>query len=198
MATIIRLNQSITDESAPRIRRIITSDDFAGAGELVGTMTTAALGGQPMGWEGASEGFTRADGVLHTPTAPGRRASLLGLPANIAATYRVVSLPSNGRLLLSLRGNDDFTNRVIMRLEHDGTLSIEESIDMTTQSLASTTGVRVGDRLTFVADGATLTANINGEPAVTAVTTVNSPGELRLSTYPAIVASIDDLIVETV
>lgn len=197
MATIIRLNESITDKSAPRIRHLVTSDDFSGSGNLVGTSTTAALGGTPMEWVGAAEGFTRESGTLRiNPPSRGQEAKLLGLPENLAVTYKVVELPPNGRLLLSVRGINGFANRVIMRLESTGALSIENTVDGTTQSLGSVSGVRPGDTVTLTAIGTALTAYINGAPSLNAVTTVVTPGDFMFSTYPEIDAAIDDLVIE--
>ena len=57
-------------------------------------------------------------------------------------------------------------------------------------------GVEVGDILTFTANGVNLTSSVNGVPVLTYEAQVVTPGTMRLSTYPVIDATIDDLVVE--
>lgn len=198
MATIIRLNQSITNKDAPRLREIITSDDFSGTGELVGSMTSAALGGTPMQWEGVP-GWTRHEGGLHTPQGSSFEVlDLNGLPADISVSYKVVSLPDiSGFLQLSMRMQDS-SNRVIFGLTNTASLWIESRFDGATVRSSTVGGVKVGDILTFTAEGENLTSAVNGVPVLTYETQVLTPGTMRLSTFPVINAVIDDLVVEAV
>lgn len=198
MATIIRLNQAITNSDAPRLREIITSDDFSGTGELVGSMTSAALGGTPMKWEGTPGGWTRHEGGIHTPQgSSNENIELNGLPADISVSYKVVSLPDAGFLSVSMR-MQSAVNRVVFGLTNTASLWIENRVDGATTRSSVVGGVKVGDILTFTADGANLTSAVNGSPVLTYEAQIVAPGAMRLSTYPVINATIDDLIVTTV
>ena len=196
MATIIRLNQSITNNDAPRLSEIITSDDFSGTGELVGSMTSAALGGEPMQWKGVAGGWTRHEGGIHTPQGSyAQHLELYGLPADISVSYKVVSLPDSGFLSVSVRTQDS-NNREVFGLTDKAELWIENRLEGVTTRSKIVGGVEVGDILTFTADGVNLTSAVNGVPVLTYEAQITAPGWMRLSTYPVINATIDDLIVE--
>lgn len=194
MATIIRLNQSITNNNAPRLRKAITSDDFSGTGELVGSMTSAALGGTPMQW-GGNPGWTRHNGGIHTPQGSSAQVlELNGLPADLAVSYRAVTLPDSGYIALSVRMQDSY-NRVVFCLGTGGSVWIQNRIDGGIEQSSTANGVKAGDILTFAADGDHLTASINGLPVLSYTAQILEAGTMRLSTSPVINAVIDDLVI---
>lgn len=196
MATIVRLNQSITDTSAPRLREIITSDDFSGEGELVGSMTSAALGGEPMKWSGIP-GWTREDGAIRTPQGSiNELLELADMPEDIEASCRVVRMPSNGFLALSLRSTSRGRDRVVLGITNLGFIWFENRKDGQTTRSPAVSGVRQGDIIGIRAVGENLEATINGQIVNTWTTDILGRGALRLSTYPIIDAAIDDLVVE--
>ena len=196
MATIVRLNQSITNADAPRLREILTSDDFSGTGELVGSMTSAALGGEPMQWSGVP-GWTREDGAIRTPQGSiNELLELEDMPENLIVTYRVVRMPSNGFLALSLRYTSNGRDRVVLGITNLGFIWFENRKDGQTTRSPAVSGVRQGDIIGIKAVGENLEATINGEIVNTWTTDILGRGDLRLSTYPIIDAAIDDLVVE--
>lgn len=196
MATIVRLNQSITNADAPRLREILTSDDFSGTGELVGSMTSAALGGEPMQWSGVP-GWTREDGAIRTPQGSiNDILTLEDMPENLIVTYRVVRMPSNGFLALSLRSTSNGRDRVVLGITNLGFIWFENRKDGQTTRSPAVNGVRQGDIIGIRAVGENLEATINGGIVNTWTTDILGRGDLRLSTYPIIDAAIDDLVVE--
>lgn len=198
MATIIRLNQSITNADAPRLREIVTSDDFSGTGELVGSMTSAALGGEPMQWSGVP-GWTREDGAIRTPQESfNHRLEFEDMPENLIATYRVVRMPSNGYLALGLRSGNWGGDSVVVGITNTGHIWLENRKDGQTTRSPSVSGVKQGDIIGIKAIGESLEATVNGETVTTWTATVLGRGALRLFTYPIIDAAIDDFVVEVV
>ena len=195
MATIIRLNQSITDDTAPRIREVITSDDFSGSGELVGSLTSAALGGTPMQWEGEA-GWTRHQGGIRTPQGSSTQVlELNGLPENYAASFKVLKLPDTGYVSVSTRMKN-VGNRCLFGLTNTGSVWIENRVDSTTSRSDTASGVKVGDIITFETDGSNLHARINGELVLSYAAQIFGEGIMRLSAYPVVDAVLDDLIIE--
>lgn len=195
MAIIIRLDQAITDNDAPRLREIITSDDFSGTGELVGSMTSAALGGVPMQWEGTPGGWTRANGGIRTPQGSSNEVlELNGLPADMTVECKVVELPDAGFVSVSMR-MQNASNRVVFGLTNTGSVWIENRVGGVTSRSSVVGGVNVGDRLSFTADGDQLTTAINGETVLSYAAQIAEAGTMRLSAYPVINAVIDDLII---
>lgn len=198
MATVIRLNQSIVNDDAPRLRQVITSDDFSGTGEIVGSMSSAAFGGTPMLWEGTPGGWTRAQGGIYSPQGSSNEVlEMSGLPADMTASYTVVELPDAGYVAVSIRMKN-VGNRVVFGLTNTGALWIENRVDgVTTRSSVAHVGVRGGDRLEFIADGNALISAVNGIPALSYDAQISGEGIMRLSTYPVINAVIDDLVITT-
>lgn len=200
MATIIRLNEEITDKNAPVLRATITSDDFSGSGEIVGSLTSAVLGGVPMTWGGASGGWTREDGGIVTPQNSYHNALVLaGLPADLSATVTVRELPSGqgDRAMISLRATPTRNTRIYLRFFGDGSLSIWERIsDVESEVADSGPGtVRVGDRISFELSGTTARALVNGEVVASGAVTYTAAGEMALTTYPITRAVLDDLVI---
>ena len=194
---------TITDTSVPRYplprqRKTLTSDDFTGAGDPVGTLTTASLGGTPALWGGSTpSGWERSGGVLIPTTAGGAgNLTMDGLMDGAAVEVTVVELPpTNGSLYLSLRSSE--TVRTHLGILWDGRLVIREQ-DATGQRDLATAGsaYSAGDRLRFGVDQGIATVSVNGEVVASAPTTSPAPTYMALSYYPnSSTGALDDLVV---
>lgn len=197
MATIIRLDQSITNSDAPRILKPITSDDFSGSGEIVGSTTTAALGGTPMQWGGLAGGWIRENGGIRAQDAPtNRNIELRPLPQDISVRFTAVTIPTNGRIIISLRSSEDAATRASLRLEAGGVLRFENRVNDVIEPSSTVNAVSAGDRVQILAEGDTLKALVNGVSVLSFTTPITGSGGVRLSTYQESTAVIDDLVIE--
>lgn len=196
---IIPGNFTITDPTWPiyNIRRVITSDDFSGSGELVGAMTSAALGGTPMTWDGVAGGWTRHQGAIRSPQENYNHNLILGgLPADIFIGFRMVSLPDTGRLVVSARASTSSDTRIMLRVISDGSVQFEQRIGGTiTTSSIKYGAVANGDHVGFEVRGSQVSALVNQREVLTWETGVTAAGQIVLSTYPINTSVIDDLTV---
>lgn len=197
MATIIRISQSITDINAPRILEVITSDDFSGSGEIVGSTTTAALGGTPMQWGGIAGGWIRENGGIRAQDAPtNRNIELRPLPQDLSVRFTAATIPTNGRVLISLRSSEDASTRASLRLEAGGVLRFENRVSDVVETSNTVNAVNAGDRVQILAEGNTLKALVNGVSVLSFTTSITGSGGVRLSAYLESAAVIDDLVIE--
>lgn len=199
MAIIIRLDQSITNSNAPRILEAITSDDFSGSGEIVGSTTTAALGGSPMQWGGIEGGWIRENGGIRAQDAPtSRNIELRPLPQDLSVRFTAVTIPTNGRIIISLRSSEDASTRASLRLEAGGVLRFENRVNDAIELSNTVNAVNAGDRVQIMAEGDSLKALVNGVRVLSFTTSITGPGGVRLSAYLESTAVIDDLKIEQI
>lgn len=199
MATIIRLDHQITDVSAPRVLITLTSDDFSQTGEIVGSMTSAALGGAPMQWGGIEGGWIRENGGIRAQDAPtNRNIELRPLPQDISVRFTAVTIPTNGRIIISLRSSEDASTRASLRLEAGGVLRFENRVNDAIELSNTVNAVNAGDRVQIMAEGDSLKALVNGVSVLSFTTSITGPGGVRLSAYRESTAVIDDLKIEQI
>lgn len=199
MATVIRLDHQITDVSAPRVLITLTSDDFSQTGEIVGSMTSAALGGDPMEWGGLAGGWIRENGGIRAQDAPtNRNIELRPLPQDVSVRFTAVTLPTNGRVIISLRSSEDASTRASLRLEAGGVLRFENRVNNVIETSNTVNAVNAGDRVQILAEGESLKALVNGVAVLSFTTSITGPGGVRLSTYLESTAVIDDLKIEQI
>lgn len=162
----------ITDPSWPRVNlwrpgRIFTSDNFSSAsGSIVGKRTNAALGGQPVMWEGDTPGWTATGGRLAAPTGLG--AALVAVPGqDYELAMSVPVMPTSGELQVNLRraglAAGLGTNTITIRCFASGTVSIRETYAGITSQLGSATGaLSAGSTLTVRVEGNEVIVEVNG------------------------------------
>lgn len=174
----------ITDPSWPRVNlwrpgRIFTSDDFSSAsGSIVGKHTNAALGGQPVMWEGDTPGWTATGGTLAAPTGLG--SALVAVPGQdyeLAMTVPV--MPTSGELQVNLRraglAPGLGTNTITIRCFASGTVSIRDTYSGVTNQLGSATGaLSAGGDLTARVEGNEVIVEVNGVEVTRGTTQVLS------------------------
>lgn len=194
---------TITDPAVPRYplpkqRKTLTSDDFTGAGDPVGTLTTAALGGTPALWGGSTpSGWERSEGVL-IPTLAGGAGNLTldGLMDGTAVEVTVVELPpTGGSIFLSLRISETVRTHLVML--GNGNLVIREQNEAGQRDIATAgSAYSAGDRLRFGVDQGIATLSVNGVVVASAPTTSPAPTYMTLSYYPTSgTGALDDLVV---
>lgn len=81
---------------------IFTSDTFTGTGSLVGQMTSAALGGTPVRWEGAAGMVVEGGRAAAGSSAAGKATLAAGL-ADVKIEFTLVTRPTTGTGNISLR-----------------------------------------------------------------------------------------------
>lgn len=199
---VIPGNFHITDPEWPvyDIRRTITSDDFSGTGELVGSLTSAALGGVPMTWQGETDGWTRHNGGILSPsTSYVNRLVLPSMPNDLYVGVRIKQLPSAGRFILSLRYNETDNDRVILWVTYRGGVALRQQVKGVETGTSELAGaVRLGDIVGIEARGDKLRVLVNGRVKLEWSTQVVAGGSVALSTWPVNNSAVDDLVVAEV
>lgn len=191
---------TITDTNVPvyPLHRPITSDDFSGTGEIVGSLTSAAMGGKPMMWEGNAGTWTRASGgAIPTPEGPYGSIDLEGFEDGTTAHVTIGSMPADQYKWFVIAFGVSTTSRVVARLRGDGSILIQQDLDGTRTDLGTTGAVfAADDRVSFGVRGGVATASVNGVPKLSVPTTVPDTSRLMLSYYPAAgTGRIDDVLV---
>lgn len=195
MAIIIRLNQSITDESAPKIPEVVTSDTFE-TGDL--TVTGAQLGGEPWPMVNVSGAWQRQSGGI---TSTGGSLALNDLPSDISIEFTIKSLHGSGRLVVSSRADSiSGANREVIEINSDGSIRFNPRIDGAQQSKPySAAGVvKPGSVVTFSTLGNAVKVLVDGEVVAEQGASVPAGGTLFLSSYQMTAGLvIDDLVIST-
>lgn len=193
MAIVIRLNQSITDKSAPKIPEVVTSDTFD-TGDL--TMTGAQLGGEPWPMVNVSGAWQRQSGGI---TSTGGSLSLSDLPSDIFVKFTIKSLHGSGRLVVSVRADSiSGANREVIEINSDGSVRFNPRIGGVQQSKPySAAGVvKPGSVVTFSAVGDVIQVLVDGYVVAKQGGSVPAGGTFYLSSYQMTAGLvIDDLVV---
>lgn len=102
--TIVGSPVQATTTATPALKPgdIFTSDTFTGTGSLVGQMTSAALGGTPVKWEGAA-GMTVEGGKAVAGASAAGKATLAAGLADVKVEFTLGALPARGTGNVSLR-----------------------------------------------------------------------------------------------
>ena len=176
---------TITDPAWPRLHlwrrgHVFTSDDFTVDGDPVGRMTTAALGGQPVMWQGNAGAWTVEDGVLRSPSGTG--SMFLNLPADdFTLSIKIQALPISQQVLLIGRRSDIAYNPNISQIRlqtyNNGRVFLQEQLGGELVGLGeSLSRVEAGDTISLHLKGGIAELWINGEPEVSEVTRVVGGG----------------------
>ena len=192
---------TITDPNVPRypLRKTLTSDDFTGTGELAGTLTNAALGGEPALWGGATpSGWERLNGALTTTPDLGGAGNLTlpGLVDGAEVEFKVSQLAAETAwIYVSLRASP--TDRVYVGLRGSGRMTVQQDVGGSGSTLASFEGAfTTGDRIKLGVSGGVASVWVNGDPLPPQTFTAPTPSYLAFSYYPANgVGALDDLVV---
>lgn len=194
MATIIRLNQAITDMNAPKVVEVITSHSFNG-GDL--SKTDTAFGGREWQMANTDNAWQPSQGGI---TASARGAlSLSGLPEDLGIEITVRSLQDSGRLLLSLRVDTETgDNREVLEINSDGSIRFNPRVGGHQHAGAwySAGLVKSGSKVKIAAVDNVVRAYVDGKLAIEQPTIAPIGNLLMVSTYQ--ISSgllIDDLIV---
>lgn len=194
MAIVIRLNQSITDKSAPKIPEVVTSDTFD-TGNL--TMSGAQLGGEPWPISVYADTWSHQDGGI--TTTGGGSLSLNDLPSDIIVKLTIKSLPDAGRLSISSRaGSPPTENREVLEINYDGSVRLNPRIDNVQQpkpySEAGT--VKPGSVVTFSTVGNDVKVLVDGEVVAEQGASVPAGGTFFLASYQITGGLVvDDLVI---
>lgn len=195
MAIIIRLNQSITDESAPKIPEIITSGTFSG--DL--TMTDAALGGQPWPLTNVSGAWQLQDGGI---TSTGGSLILNDLPGDISVEFTIKSLHAAGRLVVSSRADSiSGANREVIEINSDGSVRFNPRVGgaQQTEPYSAAGVVKAGSVVTFSTVGNAVQVLVDGDVVAEQNASVPAGGTFYLSSYQMTAGLVvDDLLITTV
>lgn len=193
MAIVIRLNQSITDKSAPKIPEVVTSDTFD-TGDL--TMTGAQLGGEPWPMVNVSGAWQRQSGGI---TSTGGSLSLSDLPSDIVAKFTIKSLHGSGRLVVSTRADSiSGANREVIEINSDGSVRFNPRIDgvQHTKPYSAAGIVKPGSVVTFSAVGDVIQVLVDGHVVAKQGDSVPAGGTFYLSSYQMTAGLvIDDLVI---
>ena len=194
MATIIRLNESITDKSAPKLPVVLTSDTFD-TGDL--TMSGAQLGGEPWPISVYSDTWSRQDGGI--TTTGGGALSLNDLPSDIIVKLTIKSLPDAGRLSISSRaGSPPTENREVVDINYDGSVRLNPRIDNVQQPgpYSAAGVVKPGSVVTFSTVGNDVKVLVDGEVVAEQGASVPAGGTLFLASYQMTGGLVvDDLVI---
>lgn len=201
---ILRGNFNITDPDWPTytIRKIITSDDFSGTGELVGSMTSATLGGVPMQWGGKVGAWTRQDGGITTPTGSYYdELTLADMPADVSVSTVIRdmggSTSSGDQFIISVRASADRKDRTRASFYANGSVRLDQYTADGGRVMGDLVGgaFKLGDRVGIEANGKKAAATVNGHKIVEWDTEVLAPGDIVFTTYPLVDFILDDVIV---
>lgn len=199
---IIDGNFTITDPDWPvyRIRNIITSDNFTGAGPLAGSTTDTHAGGAPMEWSGNPTGYERGPEGLLVGAGDPVMVRLPQLPADIQISFTMSALAAlpTSDLVVSARSSTSTTNRVAIHIQRSR-IHITERIGGSYR--LRETGVFTvtsDDLITIGLAGDTCTVHANGHLVVTSTVETLGDGHVGFSRSVEVskdVARIRDLVV---
>lgn len=205
-AQIIPGDFQITDPQWPRVTfwrqgNPFTSDDFSVARNPRDTLTTAALGGQPIAWTAYGSNFEAAGGTLRPP-ASGSGMLVVNAPKpDLEVSIKIVTLPTAGPVLLMARRDQlDFStmkNQVRIMIETDGKLTVDHNVNGALSTLIRPTVQAVsGDVVSLQVVGSAVTAKINGAVVGTGTTGATGKGFTGVgSAVSGTNAVLDDFLV---
>ena len=199
---IIDGNFTITDPDWPvyRIRNIVTSDNFTGAGSLAGSTTDTHAGGAPMEWSGSPTGYERGPEGLLVGAGDAQMVRLPQLPADIQISFTMSALAalSTSDLVVSARSSTGMANRVAIHIQRSR-IHITERIGGSYRQRGTGVFTVTSDDLIMIGlAGDTCTVHANGHLVVTSTVETLGDGHVGLSRSKEVsedVARIRDLVV---
>lgn len=199
---IIDGNFTITDPEWPvyKIRNIVTSDNFTGAGALAGSMTDGYAGGTPMEWSGNPTGYDRSPDGLLVGAGDANMVRLPQLPADIQISFTMSALAalSTADLVVSARSSTSTANRVAIHIQANRIHITERIGGSYRQRETGVFTVTSDDLITIGLAGDTCTVHANGNLVVTSTVETLGDGHVGFSRSKEVskdVARIRDLVV---
>lgn len=192
-----------TTTATPALKpgEIFTSDTFTGTGPLVGQMTSAALGGTPVAWEGAAGMTVEGGKAIAGATAAGKAILAAGL-ADVKIEFTLVARPTSGDMGITLR--DGLSAKRCIRIGIGATMLRVQRYDPSESIVIPGAQVSLGP----ASDGTKITITLKGERiVVTGQGKVNpytidvtdsvvlGPGAITVSAAAGSGAAIDGLVV---
>lgn len=180
---------------------IFTSDTFTGTGSLVGQMTSAALGGTPVKWEGAAGMVVEGGKAVAGASAAGKAILAAGL-ADVKLEFTLVARPTSGELGITLRDALNVNRNIrigigpsllrVQRYDPAGSTVIPGAQTVLGPASDGTkiTVILKGEKVTVTGQG-----NVNPYTIDVTDSVVLGPGAITVSAPAGSGAAIDDLVV---